>query len=157
MTIAEGTTLGELKALVADQELKKGVKVRFELELKLPVAHLFDLAGTELIFKPMMPEGLDLKDVYSPDNMYQVVIEAEADPVWIVAIVAFVKAHWLAISLISIGVMFTLGFLVIACKIKAEVAWTLPMWATIVIVAVLALIAYLAYRGQLPRITAGGG
>lgn len=155
-TVAEGTSLDTLKQLVADVELGKGTPIRFEMTLNTPVAHLFDLAGAELIFKPQMPEGLDLLDVYSPDNQYQVVIDCEADPVHLLAIVAFVKAHWLAISLISIGIVFALGFLVTAIKIKAEVAWVIPMWLTITVVVVCALVAYLAYKGALPKLTAGG-
>ena len=156
-TIAEGTTFDTLKQTTADFELKKGTPVRFEMTLESPVAHLFDFAGAEAIFRPKMPKGLDLKDIYSPDNKYQVVIEAEADPIHLVAIVAFVQAHWLAISLITIGIMFALGFLITAIKIKAEVAWTIPMWATIVIIAGFALVAYLAYKGSLPKLTVGGG
>lgn len=154
VTIAEGTSLSNLKQLVADRELKKGVPVRFEITLNLPVAHAFDMAGAEHIFRPMMPAGLDLKDVYSPDDKYQVVIEAESDPVWIVAIVAFVKAHWLAISLITIGIALALGFLVASIKVKAPIEALEETRNIMIIVAVIvaiALIGFLTYRGYIPK------
>jgi len=156
-TIAEGTSIGNLKAMVGDMELPKGTPVRFEMTLKLPLAHAFDLAGAELLFRPVMPEGLDLKDVYSPDDTYQVVVEAESDPVWIVAIIAFVKAHWLLVSLVGIGLVFTLGFLVGKISVKAPVTAGISTWAIVAVIAGIALVGYLAYRGYIPKLALGKG
>ncbi|RLC72504.1 MAG: hypothetical protein DRI26_02850 [Chloroflexi bacterium] len=127
VTVAEGTTLDTLQATIPNMEFPKGTPLRAVMDLKLPVASAFDLAGAELLFRPRMPEGVILKDVHS-EGPSRVVIEAEVDPAWLLAIVGFIKAHWLAISLISIGLMFTLGFLVIAIKLQApeEVVRPIP-------------------------------
>jgi len=147
-TIAEGTTLETLHNTVADRELPKGTPVRFELDLNQPVARLFDLAGAEWIFKGRMPEGLDLVDVHSEgDN--RVVIEAESDPVWIVALAGFVKVHWLAISLVSIGIFLALGLLVIAIKVKSpEEAISEAKWIFIAlaVIAVMLLAGFVTYK-----------
>lgn len=157
MIIAEGTSLADLTQKIGDRELKKGTPVKIEMTLKVPVAHAFDLAGAEAIFSTQMPEGLDVKDVYSPDNKYQVVIDCESDPVHIVAIVAFIKAHWLAITLVTIGLAFVLTQLVIAIKVSAPIAGVIGIGWILVMLAAVGLIGYLAYSGNLPRATVGVG
>ena len=119
VTVAEGTTMDTLKAVVPDQQFPKGTLLRFEMDLKLPVARAFDaLWVPETIFRTQMPEGLALKDIHS-EGSSKVVIEAEVDPIWLLTAVGFIKVHWLVISLLAIGLMFTLGFLVTAFKVKA--------------------------------------
>lgn len=147
-TIAEGTTLDTLHNTVGDRQLPKGTPVRFELELSQPIARLFDLAGAEWIFKGHMPEGLDLIDVHS-DGDSRVIIEAESDPVWIVAIATFCKVHWLALSLITIGIFLALGLLIIAIKVKApeealgEAKW---IFIALAVIAVMLLAGFLVSK-----------
>lgn len=157
-TIAEGKTLDTLRALVRDKELPTGTKVRVEMKLRLPVAHVFDLAGAEYLFKLAMPEGLILKDVYSPDNKYQVVIEAEANSPTILAIIAFIKAHWLAISLITIGLTFALGQLVEAIKIKADdVAMTRIVTTVAITAGIISVVYFISKAGiEAPGLKIGG-
>lgn len=116
--IAEGATLDTLKAAVPDQEFGKGVPIRFEMDLKLPLARAFDLAGAEHLFSSQMPEGMDLLDVHSEGNS-RVIIEAECDPVWLAAIIPIVTSKWFIMSLVAIGVMMTMGALVTAVKVEA--------------------------------------
>lgn len=153
-TVAQGTTLETLEATVADREFGKGVPVRLRFTLNQPLAHLFDMAGAEQACVSLIPEGLTIKDVYSPDNTYEVIIDCESDPVWLVALVAFVKAHWLALVLTAIGLTVALGLLIIAIKIQspeealAEAKWI--VWA-LVILAALILIFYLIQKGFIPK------
>lgn len=129
-TVAQGATIDSLEAVVGDFELRKGCPIRYTMDLKLPLAKAFDLAGAEWLFKGVMPEGVALKDVHSA-GWSTVVIEAEADPAWLLAALAFVKIHWIGLGLIAIGLTFTLGFLVMAIKmdvpeefLKGAVEWT---------------------------------
>lgn len=120
ITVAEGTSIATVEARVSNFELPKGTQIRFIMQLSMPVAPAFDLAGAELIFRPMMPEGVDLIDVHG-EGWRTVVIDAESDPAWLLAILVFIKAHWIALSLIAIGITFTLGVLVAAFKMEALV------------------------------------
>ncbi|MBA7620266.1 hypothetical protein ES703_27612 [subsurface metagenome] len=102
-TVAEGKSIDELVATVGNFELKKGTKIRFEMDLNMPVAFVFDLAGVEHLFSI---DGVDIKDVYG-EGLWKAVIEAEADPAWLVAILAFIRAHWIAIVIGGI-ILYTL-------------------------------------------------
>jgi len=150
VTVAKGTTIDGLNPTVGDFELRKGCPIRFAMDLKLPVAKSFDLFGAELIFRGAMPEGVDLIDVHSEGN-YRVVVEAEADPVWLLAAVAFVKVHWVSLLLGAIALTFTLGFLVMTIKMDVPEEFVaglagITKWVVIGI-AVLAVIIviYLAW------------
>lgn len=157
--IAEGVSLSELSQVIADRELKKGTPVRFEMTLNLPLAHAFDLAGAEQLFGTIMPEGLIVQDVYSPDNTYQVVIDAEADPVHVAAIVAWVKAHWVLCSLIAIGLTFTLGFIVGSITVTVFIKPEEFKWWIIAAAAALVLVVYFVTKAGIktPTVAIGGG
>lgn len=155
-TIAEGDSIEDLKLLVADYKLPKGTPVRFEMTLKMPIARTFDLAGAEQLFQATMPEGLTVKDVYSPDDKYEVVVEAEANSPTVLAVVAFVKLHWLALSLLSIGLVFALGFLVSAIRISTPGLERLGWGFLILIALTVAMLGYLAYKGVRIGGIAGG-
>ena len=110
----------------------------------MPVARAFDLAGAEWIFRYNMPEGLDLVDVHS-DGDSKVVIEAEADPVWLLAIPAFIKAHWIAISLLSIGIMIGLSALVRSVSVLVKSPVTQD-WKMIMMIGGAVALAYILTR-----------
>jgi len=130
VTVAESDrieTLGD--DLTTDIELPKGTKVRFVMDLRLPVGSAFSLPGAEYIFRPFMPDGIDLIDVYGSGS--QATIECEADPAFLLAALAFIKAHWLAIGLITIGI--TLGLAALIYTIRCDVDKPIfGDWATIV-------------------------
>lgn len=119
-TVAQGTSIDTIEETVSNFELPKGTPIRFIMQLNAPVAHAFDLWGVEGIFRPVMPDGVDLIDVHGEGN-YTVIIDAEADPAWLLAIIVFIKAHWIALSLIAIGLTLALGLLVAAFKMEALV------------------------------------
>ena len=101
--VAEGPSFDDLATTVSNFELKKGTKVRFEMDLNMPVAFLFNVAGIEHLFSI---DGLDLKDVHG-EGWSTAVVEAEADPAWLLGVIAFIKAHWVAIAIGGI-VLYTL-------------------------------------------------
>ncbi|MBT9133026.1 MAG: hypothetical protein DDT33_01557 [Firmicutes bacterium] len=148
-TIAEGTKLETLE-VVRQRRLAKGTRVRFHMTVRtplgLPMARAFDLPGAEPIFRRVMPEGLELVDVHSPDNHEQVVIDARVTSNPIVtttAILLFVKANWLKLSLVTIGIVFALGALITAIRIDAEMipyVWGITLVA-IVLIAVVFIVA----------------
>ena len=95
---AQGTGLQDLAAVISDRPLPKGSRARVVLDLTLPVAYAFDLAGAELVFRPFIPDGMDLVDVWG-EGARRGIVEMESDPAWLLAILLFLKAHWLAITI----------------------------------------------------------
>jgi len=135
--VARATTFEELAEILPDLELPKGDPVRFELELKLPVASAFDLPAAELLFRERMPPDLKLKDVYSV-GARKVVIDCEVDPAWLPAVGAFIAANWKWITLGLIGIGLTLGALIasascliLAVRIPPEEIPKTLMWSII--------------------------
>lgn len=132
--VAEGANIWDLESTIGELELPKGSKLKVIMDLKLPLGWAFDVAGAELIFRPFVPDGMMLIDVYGEGS--QGIVEMEADPAWLLAILAFVKAHWLAITIA--GFVLTAIIASIIILVKISVAPTLPV-AAIAIVGGLAL------------------
>jgi len=137
VTVAEGTSLYNLRATVADMELPKGAKIKVVMDTWMP--WLFDVAGAELLFKPFVPEGVDLIDVYGEDS--QGIVDMEADPAWLVAVVAFMKAHWLAITIAGIALTALISFITVMIKMPkaAQIPVALLVGAAIGIIGLLVL------------------
>lgn len=122
-------TLGD--DVFEDMELPKGTRVRVTMDFNLPVGYFFDLPGAEYIFRPVMPEGVDLIDVHS-NGAWGAVVEGVVDPALLLAILGFIKVHWLAISLITIGITFGLTELIKAIRFDGDVPSFAENIATIV-------------------------
>ena len=144
-TVAEGASITELKQLVSDMELPKGSKVR--VVMNTPVPWLFDVAGAELAFRPFIPDGLDLIDVYGEDD--KGIVDMEADPAWLIAVLAFIKAHWLAIIIAG----FVLTVIVSFIRVMVEVATASSVFPAIyiIIAAVIVVGILLSRRKANPR------
>ena len=113
--VAEGTSIFDLESIIGQMELTKGMKVRVVMDTWVP--WLFDTAGAELIFKPFVPDGLDLIDVYGESG--QGIVDMEADPAWLLAVVAFIKAHWVAITIAGFLLAAIISFIVVMVKVPA--------------------------------------
>ncbi len=137
---AQGVSFSELAQTIADMELPKGTKMKVVMDTSVPWA--FDMAGAELAFKPFVPDGMDLIDVYGEGG--QGIVEMEADPAWLVATLVFIKAHWLAIAIAG----FALALIVQFIRVMIEVpAWAQPpIW---LLVGAAAIVIILATRGQI--------
>jgi len=93
-----------------DMELPKGTRVRITMDFNLPVGYLFNLPGAKYIFRPVMPEGIDLIDVHD-NGAWGAIVEGEADPAWLIPLLGSVK-FWAGVSLLTIGVSIALGIIV---------------------------------------------
>ncbi len=125
VTVAEGVSIWDLEQTVAHMELPKGTKVRVVMDTWMP--WLFDVAGAELVFQPFVPEGLDLIDVYGEGG--KGIVDMEADPAWLVPVVAFIKAHWIAITIAGFVLALIISFIKIMVDVPALVA--APAWLLI--------------------------
>ena len=143
--VAEGMNIWNLESTIGELQLPKGSKMQIVLNLKMPLGWAFDVAGAELIFRPFIPEGMDLVDVYGEGS--QAFIDLEADPAWLLAVLAFIKAHWLAI--IIAGFVLTTIIASIIILVKIAVAPALPV-AAIAIIGALVLGGFLLVS-QNPR------
>jgi len=113
---AEGVSLSDLKQVVADRDLVKGTKIRAEINVASGFGWLFDAPGAELAFLPFIPSGVDLIDVYGEGN--KGIVDMEADPIGLVALLTFIKANWLAIAIA--GILLTTIILSIKLLIQVE-------------------------------------
>ena len=139
MVVAEGTSISNLQQVVNEMELPKGTKVKVTMETWAPWA--FDIAGAELIFQPFVPDGLDLIDVYGEGN--QGIVDLEADPAWLVATLAFIKAHWLAITLSGLALATLITYIIVMINVPAiaQIPVTLLVGAAVGIVGITLLAA----------------
>lgn len=137
--VAQGTSIFDLESTVGELELPHGSKIKVVLNLTLPLGWAFNLPGAELIFRPFIPDGTDLVDVYGEGS--EGIVELEADPVWLLAFLLFLKAHWLAITIAGFVLATIIALIIVLVKIAVSPA--LPI-AGIAIAGGLALIGVLA-------------
>lgn len=117
--LAESSSLETFGDDIAeDMELPKGTRVRITMDFKLPVGYFFNLPGAEYIFRPIMPEGVELVDVHD-NGAWGAVVEGEADPVWLIPLLTSIK-FWAGVSLLAIGITFALGMIVSWVRGDAE-------------------------------------
>lgn len=136
--VAQGTNIWDLESTIGDLNLQKGARVRVIMDLNLPLGWTFDVAGAELLFEPFTPDGMSLLDVYGEGNTG--IVEMEADPVWLLALLAFIKAHWIAITIAGFIITTIVASIIVLVKIAQAPA--LP-------VAAIAIIGGLAVGGLL--------
>jgi len=137
--VAEGTNIWDLASTVGELELPKGSKVKVVMDLKVPVGGMFNWAVADWIAAGFVPEGLVFVDAYGEGS--QGTIEFEADPAWLLAVLAFIQAHWLALAIA--GLLLTAIIIAIIVMVKVAVAPALPV-ADIAIGGGLAVIGILA-------------
>lgn len=134
---ASGTSPDRLRTHIADRELEKDTPVRWILDFKVPgIVYAMDLWGAEAIFRPFVPDGLELVDVYERDGKGYV--DMKADPAWLLAVVGFVKAHWLGI--VIAGFLITTAVKLISMWIKvveAAFPWILLIIGAVVLLALM--------------------
>lgn len=141
--VAEGRTFGELRAKVANREFGKGTRLRLEMTGPPGLGPAFDLAPNWVF---PAPDGTDVVDIWG-EGASKGVVELEADPVWLVALLSFVKAHWVGL-LIGVGAGFVLGLVVTQLRLLAD----LPKAALGIgiILVVLLVLSALKPKGRSP-------
>lgn len=123
-TVAQASNLNELEALVEDLELPKGTRMRVIIDLKLPLGWAFDFVAAEWLAQGFVPSGMNLIDVWGEGS--QGIIELESDPVWLVAALTFIKAHWLALTLAGFALWLIVSSIIITIKLPALLQ--APFW-----------------------------
>ena len=114
-TVAQGTSIFDLESTIGQMELIKGTKVRVVMDTWAP--WLFDVAGAELVFRPFVPDGLELIDVYGESG--QGIVDMEADPARLLAVLAFLKAHWVALTIVGFALVAIISFITVMVKVPA--------------------------------------
>ena len=124
-TVAQATSLSELQSLIGELELPKGTRMKVSMDLKLPLGWAFDFIGAEWLAQGFVPDGMDLVDVRK-DSSSSGIVELEADPAWLLAVIAFIKAHWLALTIAGLAIWLVVSMITITVKMPAIVQ--APFW-----------------------------
>jgi len=150
--VATGTSFSSLDMAVEDMLLPKGTRVKVVMDCLPGTSWVFDLAGMENVFRPSMPEGMELIDVWGEGNKGYV--EMEADPPWPVAMIAGLPVWaWLAIGgvggLVILGLIIT--FIVVMIKVPGAVGYPVALIAGAA--GAILLLAYAASRKPARSVT----
>lgn len=136
--VAQGNSIESLEQ-IKNISLPVGSKVRAKIES--PVAWLFDMAGAELAFRPFTPDGLELIDVYAEGGAgyvdYDVIGSGvssisgggiSAIGVVLTGILAFIRAHWVAITIAGFLLTSIVASIIILVKLAvAPVDMVVPL------------------------------
>lgn len=123
-TVAEGTSISNLQSVVGEMELPKGTRMKVEMDLKVPVGGAFNFVAAEWLAKPFVPDGMELVDVSGSGS--QGIVEMEADPAWLLAVLGFIKAHWLALTIAGFALWLIISLITISVKVPAFAQ--IPFW-----------------------------
>jgi len=137
VTIAEGTAIDKLESTVGDFSLPKGTPVRAIIDLKLPLAYLFNLPSVEALFQAQTKDMV-VKDVHADGASRVIVVMEAASPAFWLAVLAFIKAHWVLI-LVS-GFLVALLTTFIRLEAPEEVVkgiGEIAKWGAIALIALL--------------------
>lgn len=112
-TVAKGASLSEVRQLIANRELPKGTKIRVVFDAP-GFDWVFDMAGAELAFKPFIPKGADLVDVWGENG--KGIVEMESDPIWLATVVLGLPV-WAWIIIAGITLAIIIAFIVVMVKL----------------------------------------
>ena len=154
-TVAQGAHFWDIKQTVADMDLPRGTRVRIVMDAP-GMDRLFDAAGAELVFKPVIPKGTRLIDVWGENG--KGIVELEAEGVWIAAVVAGLPV-WAWLILGGITLLALVSLIVVMVRIPKP---AIPYTLIIIVAAALAAIVLIGYfvtkaGVRTPTIAIGGG
>lgn len=134
--LAQGS-FEEFQAYEPQINLPKGTKMRLEIDTSpWPVAPLANLWGAEWVAQKLLDDsGAEVKDVYG-QGWTKVIVDMEADPVWVPFVI---------IAIASILVIAGLAYLIKEIRLLAEKVTPVVLGTTVVIVAGIAALGFLAY------------
>lgn len=139
---AEGTNFWNLRQTIEDFDLPKGTRFKVVFDIGSPWDSLFDAAGMELAFKPLVPGETKIIDVWGEDG--QGIVELEAEGVWLTAIVGGLAA-WKWILIGGVLLISLVSFITILVKVPA--ALQVPLWLILGAAGGILLLAYAGSRG----------
>lgn len=146
--VAQGNNFDDLSSTIGEIYLPKGAKLRTEMTFGVPVVwHAMNLPGVHYLFKPFVPEGMDLVRVYGEDG--KGFVEMESDPAWLLAVLAFIKKTWFSIIIAG----FVIGVVITMIRIFALIPQTIPhippiAWIALAGVGIALLVAVMNRRGK---------
>ena len=136
--VSRSTNILGIRSTIGDLELRPGDKMRIIMELKVPMGWLFDVGGIELIMQPFVPDGMNLVDVYgegseayvdmevpSINNDFRIAGSVGFLGIGLVAALAFLKVHWVALAILGVAITTILAVIIILIKIA--IAPALPI------------------------------
>jgi len=141
-TVAEGTSFWNLKDTLGNVELPKGTRMRVVMETSAP--WLFDVAGAEFVFKPVVPDNMKLIDVWGEGN--EGIVEMEVTGTFWPVILAFLRAHWVALAIGTIVLATVVSFITVMVKVPAVAQ--IPVWLIIGAAGGVLLLAYVSAKGS---------
>lgn len=112
-TVAQATRLQDLESVIGNMELKKGTKLR--VVMSTSAEWLFDSFLAEPVFARVVPDGMDLIDVWGENG--KGIIEMEADPAWLVAVLGFIRIHWVALTIAGFLLWLFVSFIIVMVKV----------------------------------------
>ena len=145
--VARSTNIWDLQSVIGDLELPKGTRMKISMDTLVPWA--FNVLGAELAFYPFIPDGMDLVDVYEENG--KGVVELEADPAFLVPVLAFIAANWqgiLVAGFVLVGIVLTI---VVTIKTSSAI-FEIPNMIWIIGISVL---GFILLRDKIPLL--GGG
>ena len=116
--VAQGTNIWNLSSTVGEMHLPHGSEIAVIMDLKLPIGSLFNTGAADWLAEKFVPDGLEFVDAYGSGS--QGTIKFKADPAWLLAVLAFISAHWLALTVA--GVLLTAVIISIIVMVKIAVA-----------------------------------
>lgn len=139
-TVAQGVNIWDLQSTVGEMELPKGSKMKVIIDLKLPVGGMFNWAVADWLGERFVPDGMEFVDAYGEGS--QGTIEMRADPAWLLAVLAFIKAHWLALTIAGLLLTAIIASIIILVKLVV-----IPPIPSVLIVGGLGILALLVILG----------
>lgn len=124
-TVAQARNISELQSLIGEMELPKGTRMKVIIDLKVPIGWAFDFIAAEWLAQGFVPDGMILVDVRK-GGISKGIVELEADPTWLLAVLAFIRAHWLALAIAGFTLWFIVSLITITIKMPAIVQ--APFW-----------------------------
>lgn len=137
---AEGP-LTALRSMIGELDLQKGDRIQVRLDLRLPAAWAFDAPGAERLFQPFVPTGAEVIDVRG-EGATTGVVEMEADPVPLAAVLAFISQHWLQIVIAGLALSFLVVWVTVLVKITTGVVTTGGKLAPLLILGIVFVVLY---------------
>lgn len=106
-------------------ELAKGTRIRLEMDTSpFPVAPLANLWGAEWVYDKLFNEaGAAILDVRS-DGWYTIIVDMEADPVWVPLLIAVILAIVIAYGIHELKLMAEIGIPSPISNIATIVKWS---------------------------------
>jgi hypothetical protein len=118
--IAVVTNLASLKNVFTNIQLQSGDRVRLKIDVISPFGYLFNLAGAELAFSPLMPDHMNLVDVWGEGNSGYIEMEATSPP--LAAVLGFIADNWLGVAIAGV----VLGTILIAISVSIKIGQADP-------------------------------